>query len=233
MNYKVQTINDFAVGILDDKINNGNYVVSENSIDCLFIDGKINTVEMLLEGYWKKVVFTIDKDMRADGIPMLVLPNEDDIEKIFKNHFDIGENEPFPQSQGDRNIIDYFKEGYKVKVAQGDRKWSDVDMIKAVVAHNKYCSTLKNGVPNFSEWLYNEGKYFYQSLQKKKYPESIELTMIVDENDERNWYVDVPSGKYSYDERIPPSKDNLYSNAKYLKIKVNLDLTITPLKVNQ
>lgn len=46
------------------------------------------------------------------------------------------------------------------------------------------------------------------------------IEMVVDENDKRNWYVDCPMGKYWEDEPIPPSKDNLYTNASYLKPKL-------------
>lgn len=53
-----------------------------------------------------------------------------------------------------------------------------------------------------------------------------EVEYEVDENDERNWYVDVPSGKYHEDTPIKPSKNNLYSNAKYLKLKLQKDNTI-------
>lgn len=46
------------------------------------------------------------------------------------------------------------------------------------------------------------------------------IEMEVDADDKRNWYVDCPSGKYWMDEPIPPTKDNLYTNAKYLKPKL-------------
>lgn len=50
-------------------------------------------------------------------------------------------------------------------------------------------------------------------------PKQVEVEMEVDADDQRNWYVDCPSGKYSDDEPVPPSKDILYSNARYLKPK--------------
>jgi hypothetical protein len=50
---------------------------------------------------------------------------------------------------------------------------------------------------------------------------------IVDENDERNWYKDCPSGKYWEDEAVKPSRENLFTNAKYLKLKLAPDNTIT------
>jgi hypothetical protein len=33
--------------------------------------------------------------------------------EIFKQHFGIDVDENFPQTQGDKNIIEYFEEGFK------------------------------------------------------------------------------------------------------------------------
>lgn len=55
----------------------------------------------------------------------------------------------------------------------------------------------------------------------------------VDRDDERNWYKDVPSGKYWEDEPAVPNKDNLYSNAKYHQIKLNSSGHITLHKLEE
>lgn len=58
---------------------------------------------------------------------------------------------------------------------------------------------------------------------------------VVDKYDIRNQYKDCPSGKYWMDEPIPPSPDNLYSNAQYYIPKVNEDdrtINVTFIKEN-
>ena len=52
----------------DEKIENKNYILSESSIGALYLDGIVNTVYMLAEGQWKKVVLTTDQDLINDGV---------------------------------------------------------------------------------------------------------------------------------------------------------------------
>ena len=42
--------------------------------------------------------------------------------------------------------------------------------------------------------------------------EEDQIKICVDPDNQDNWYVDVPSGKYHDDDPIPPSRDNLYTD---------------------
>lgn len=108
-------------------------------------------------------------------------------------------------------------EVYAYKAASKN-KYSEEDILEAIrKARMERYDSLEKKVVGFS---YTK-KEILESLTKQ--PTAIEVEMEVDADDKRNWYEDVPSGKYWEDEPIPPSKDRLYTNAKYLKPKVDKD----------
>lgn len=55
------------------------YVLSDTSIGALYLDGVVNTVEMLAENQWKKVILTTDQDLIKNGVQAV----DDDFLKWF------------------------------------------------------------------------------------------------------------------------------------------------------
>jgi hypothetical protein len=91
------------------------YYVSDEKIkiDEYYIDDT-NAIRQAItecETYWttrksyKKLIATNNPSI---DIPQIV----DEVVSVFKTHFEIEDGEPFPQTQGDKNIIEYFEEGY-------------------------------------------------------------------------------------------------------------------------
>jgi|DEB0MinimDraft_12_1074336.scaffolds.fasta_scaffold00020_9 hypothetical protein len=48
----------------DEKIKEGDHILSKYSIGALYIDGKLNTVKMLAEGKWRKIIATSDRSLK-------------------------------------------------------------------------------------------------------------------------------------------------------------------------
>lgn len=89
-----------------------------------------------------------------------------DIEIIFKKRFGIAETEPFPQTQGDKNIIDYFTEGFKACQEQAPRIDS-IDWDKAESEFRRYRMSL-DGVQTVSAYTYWLKTHFENYLKTLK-----------------------------------------------------------------
>ena len=68
---------------IEEKLENKNYVLSSSSIGALYLDGIINTVEMLDEEQWKKVILTNDPKLIADGVQELT---EEQLKEIVSKY---------------------------------------------------------------------------------------------------------------------------------------------------
>lgn len=171
--YQIIPIDDYAVGVSDTQPKDGDIRVHITT-------GNYSThhsTDNNLHKGWKKLMFTIDKDMRAESIPMLLLPNrEEDVEKLAKQQYP-QECQAAPSDCGCnwcaemRANISGFIRGYKAE--QQDKKWSDADMKQCWYAHriSDDLKGKKHKWDNFEDYL--------QSLQKKKYPETIELETVL------------------------------------------------------
>jgi hypothetical protein len=137
-----------------------------------------------------------------------LLPNiEEDIEQFAKDRA----TKLFPIGKDDANwrgCVEDFLMGYK---AASKKKYTEEDM-RNVFNSGQRCE---------HEGAYDKDSWFNGFISTlNPLPIAVEVEMEVDADDERNWYRDCPSGKYSDDEPIPPSRDNLFSDSKYLKPKV-------------
>ena len=68
---------------IEEKLENKNYVLSSSSIGALYLDGIINTVEMLDEEQWKKVILTNDPKLITDGVQELT---EEQLKEIVSKY---------------------------------------------------------------------------------------------------------------------------------------------------
>lgn len=60
-------------------------------------------------------------------------------ETTFKKYFEFEEDENFPNTDGDRNIIEYFEEGLRAAQSMSDKKWTDEDMFNiAIISGGSY-----------------------------------------------------------------------------------------------
>lgn len=75
--------NQFIYITNEEKIENKNYVLSSLSIGVLYLDGIINTVEMLAEEQWKKVILTNDPKLIADGVQELTEEQLKEIVSVY------------------------------------------------------------------------------------------------------------------------------------------------------
>jgi hypothetical protein len=66
----------------EEEIKKRDYVLSDSSIGALYLDGVINTVEMLAENQWKKVILTTDQDLIEDGVQII---SDEFLEWFIKN----------------------------------------------------------------------------------------------------------------------------------------------------
>lgn len=66
----------------DEEIKDGDYVLSDISIGPLYLDGKINTVSMLAEGQWKKIILTTDQELIKNGVQAI---DDEFLEWFVKN----------------------------------------------------------------------------------------------------------------------------------------------------
>lgn len=172
MKYKVQPIDDYAVVVSDDYlgINIPFWGYCWNWRDKLqhFKNG-LNKDASGRDGI-KKVIATIDKDLTAEGIPMLVLTNQvEDVERLAKLKFPKWEN---VDKHDWMNLLDGFNEGYKA--AQQDKKWRDADVLNIVWNFIGQETPQKHEADRFNKKVND----YLQSLQKKAYPEYVDLDLI-------------------------------------------------------
>ena len=88
----------------DEKIKNFDYVISDNSIAPIYIDGVVNTVSMLAENKWKSVVLTNDyKNVTHRG----TIPSE--VIEVLKNNpnYDFVEVHKTQNTYGKYSYSDY------------------------------------------------------------------------------------------------------------------------------
>jgi hypothetical protein len=66
----------------DEEIKDKCYVLSQFSIGPLYLDGVVNTASMLVEGKWKKIILTTDRDLIKDGVQAI---HDEFLEWFVKN----------------------------------------------------------------------------------------------------------------------------------------------------
>lgn len=91
------------------------------------------------------------------------------IKEIFKQHFEIGVDENFPQTEGDRNIIDYFEEGFKAGITQTNKENSYIVFENSheqegLVQLSITLSTLEKARKYVKAWK-NKTLYIYQLIE--------------------------------------------------------------------
>lgn len=103
------------------KKRDGDYVVSDNSVRPIFIDGDINTVEMLAVDQWYKVIGTINHSIDKNIAMVIVEDKVDGLELLKK----IGYDNPFITSTEIWIAIEIHKASEQRGV------YSEVDMLNA------------------------------------------------------------------------------------------------------
>lgn len=116
----------------DEKIRSFDHVISENSIRPIFIDGVINTCEMLLEDHWKKVIATSDpiywhervKDTSIKEIPKIEFDfiefcakQDGELERVLVEYEDVCEcRGKHITCMSPAPCTDTYDRGYKLKL---------------------------------------------------------------------------------------------------------------------
>lgn len=243
--FDVIPIEDYGVVVdKEAKISKGDRFTEKYSVNIVRICQEDSLYNKIADGLYtydtqfcSKVIATINK--RIDDIPLIELKKT---VNQLADEYAIEKTSHGPTVHSKWSLEIGFIEGYKA----AQKKYSEEDMKKAHFhgwfQRERYPpSPDKCGYEGKfpSEWGkmdYEEhedwfAEQFLKSLQPKL-PKSVVLEMEVDADDERNWYVDCPSGKYWEDEPIPPSKDRLYSNARYLKVKITNPSTNTIIPIS-
>lgn len=128
----------------------------------------------------KTIAFAHPEDFSSDDvIGKISLKNC----QVIENGYDLDElaNQFYMTDNNHKASIHSFKTGFqKAMEILVDKKFSLEDMIKCSVEHARFCSTLKNNIPNLSAWINNEGKNYIQSLQQNEWDVEI-ITEFVEE----------------------------------------------------
>lgn len=184
MKYEIKQLNDtdaVVINSLETLSNNGDYFLGHPNYDKLFKWNMPEKTQHEGKQVWiKKIIATISP-FKIEGLPMLELPNqEEDVEKLAHTKYAyISKNPPYTIITP-KDKIEGFIEGYK---AVQSKKYSEED-IKKAIAMAKIAITL-DGLIDMDSWISNgyagaEPAYtendILQSLQKKQFPTSVELT---------------------------------------------------------
>jgi len=157
MKYQIKQIEDFAVVISDEEIKEGwkGFAYKED------VKGKVFNHFYTTNTWYndaKKVIATIGKQI--EGLPILELPQEEDIEKLAEQ---LGFYDSTEDNKGNRTTKAFIA-GYN---AAQNKKWSDDDM--------NYIIDLISGTYNITLGVLKARLY----VQKKQFPTAVELGVEV------------------------------------------------------
>jgi hypothetical protein len=179
---------------------------------------------IFLVGDWNKLYSGNEYRISSLSLDTLVLDESFQHLYIISHKREIGVDDWFITNQAPQQCIE-IREGdypYRIKNScNGELQWHSKHWHGLIIAS----TNPSLGLPQPSEGFIQK---FIEKWNKDEKIEEVDVEYEIDKYDIRNQYQDCPSGKYWMDEPIPPSPDNLYSNASHYIPKVNpKDNTVT------
>lgn len=185
MKYEIKQLNDtdaVVINSLETLSNNGDYFLGHPNYDKLFKWNMPEKTQHEGKQVWiKKVIATISP-FKIEGLPMLELPNqEEDIKKLA---LDFAKTPILNHKEQDLNteiwISGARQQGFIAGYKAAQKQFSESDMINAFIEGSnsgvQFQSTCEDDYGEAELCAKSDLEYFKQSLQKKQFPTSVELT---------------------------------------------------------
>lgn len=169
MKTQIIKLQDKFILVSDEEIREGDFIVSKDSIAPLYIDGKINTVEMLLNNHWLKIIsenpdFSLLSEADCKKIGFI------DVKKLALEHGFVWEN----TESSARRVFEKWQQSLN------DKKYSLEEMKIAFINGGSF--TMQNYFGKIIT-LENSFNEFIQSLQQNVWNvelnESNQITKIL------------------------------------------------------
>lgn len=173
MKYEIKQLNEIdAVVISDEEIEKDDYYISLESNYASHPKGKnvlYNLITKTNGKNPKKIIATISP-YKIEGLPMLELPNREDVEKLGRDR--AIERNWHPDSMETRRVANEIIEAVKYGYKAAQKQYSESDMEDMAEAALEWWGDKNSKISDSKEFITT----YLQSLQKKQFPIAVELT---------------------------------------------------------